>query len=228
MQEYNSSKIKFLQLCLVTHRQDRSFEEYLKLVESAVLGGITCVQLREKNATEEELSEFALALLKLLKIYSVPLIINDRVDICKKVKAQGVHLGQSDMHPDQARSILGSNAIIGLSIENFSQLNEANKLNSITYLSASSLFLTKSKSDCKTIWGIRKLEKFCRLAKYPVIAIGGINKFNLHSALGSGIQGIAVISAIQEATRPDIAAKELYNRIFNYFEERTYDTRTDK
>lgn len=224
---YSSSKLNFLQLTLVTHRQGRGFAEYKNVIQMAIEGGATCIQLREKNTNEEEIAELAFEFLGILKPYKVPLIINDYVNVCKRIKAHGVHLGQDDMCPSEARAILGNNAVIGWSIENFSQLKEANKLNSITYISASSLFSTSSKLDYKTIWGIEKLKVFCKRAKHPVMAIGGINNSNINSVLQTGVCGVAVINAIHEAKNPYIATYNLRQQINRHFEGRLNDASTN-
>lgn len=217
MSQFNA--FNFLRFCLVTHKQNKTLPEYLEFIESTIKGGITCLQLREKNTGDLELVALAGHLLKLANANSIPLIINDRVDICKIVGAHGVHLGQSDMHPQKARTILGNQAIIGLSIESFEQLDIANTLDCIDYVSASSLFPTKSKSDYKTVWGLENLANFCKRSIHPAITIGGITNLNLNSVLKTGIEGVATISAIHNSPNPYLSTKDIRKQINLFFNE---------
>jgi thiamine-phosphate pyrophosphorylase len=177
------------------------------------------VQLREKNTIcDSEFIKLSASLVRVLKPFNIPLIINDRVDICLAADAQGVHLGQNDMHPDIARKILGMRAIIGLSLENFDHVYEANKLDSIDYVAASHIFTSKTKPDktnpeCKEVWGIEGVKKLHLLSKYPIMSIGGITLGNVAEVIQAGSKGVAVVSAILEDECPKSAANAFINII---------------
>ena len=176
--------------------------QYLQFIDDCAKAGITHVQLRQKNWSFPDLLAFGQDLKSILSKYQLPLIINDNLKLAAELDAEGIHLGQSDSKVADARDILGPNKIIGLSIESIEELEQANQLNSINYVAASAVFASKTKHNLKKIWGIDGLRQFCTLSKHPVIAIGGINNTNIPSLLTTGINGIAIISAIHEATAP--------------------------
>jgi thiamine-phosphate pyrophosphorylase len=204
--------IHALRLCLVTHPHHYFFENYEQFILQAIRGGITSVQLRNKTS-QPMMHTLALALISLLRPLKIPLIINDNIDLAKEVDADGVHLGQSDRKPFEARQILGPDKIIGWSIETYEQLKEANQLQCIDYIAASAVFPSKTKPDCKTIWGFKGLKKITKTSIHPVVAIGGINKSNIRKVIGAGACGAAVISAIHDHTQPGNAAQELMKEI---------------
>lgn len=206
----------YLQLCLVTHRQTQSFESYQDLILKSVRGGITSVQLRDKKASSNELLEMAFALKKLLAPYPVSLIINDHIEIAKAVKADGIHLGQSDTSPAIAREVLGPHIKIGLSIESEAQLTQSNQLDCIDYIAASAVFKSSTKVDCERIWGLDGLKQVCHTSRFPVIAIGGILLDNIDSVMQCGVAGVAVVGAIHQASCPQLAAEELFNKVKHY------------
>lgn len=197
----------WLKLCLVTNcKKDVPFKQYVNnIVIPAINGGVTMVQLREKNTDIQEFLYRAKELKRVLNDSDIPLIINDNVQIAKEIDADGVHLGQTDMHPDLARKILGPNKIIGLSIESLEELEDSNTLSSINYKTASAIFPSKTKTDYKKIWGINGLAEMVKLSErseHLVTAIGGINHDNARSIIAAGAVGIAVIGAIQSALDP--------------------------
>lgn len=194
---------------------DRS---YMSLVYSAVDGGVTSVQLREK-VEPCELAHFGKKMLACLKPLGIPLLINDHVELAKQLDADGVHLGQGDMHPDEARKILGPDKIIGLTIETPDELNVANNLTTIDYVSATAVFPSFNKL-CKTHWGVDALKKFCLNSKHPAIAIGGIDEYNLPACMQTGICGVAMIRAIHEADDPRIVSRGLRKTIDEILEGR--------
>lgn len=198
-----------LKLCLVTKPNIGPLPAYLSFLEQAIAGGVTCVQLRDKTTSKPSLLERAKAIKSHLDAYQIPLIINDDVDLALAINAQGVHLGQNDLHPFKARSLLGHDKLIGLSIETPTQLEHANQLKSIDYVAISAVFPTRNKNDCKTIWGLNGLKTMVQKTKYPVIAIGGITLENAMDVIATGVSGIAVISAIHEHEDPKIAARAL-------------------
>lgn len=204
---------KSIKLCLVTNYKNQGIEAYLQFIESSVKGGVSMVQLREKEASSEKLVHFAFKLKIILDQYKTPLIINDDPVLAAEIDAKGVHLGQNDMHPDEARKILGKDKIIGLSVETLEQLAEANKLKSVDYVAASAIFSSKTKVDCRTFWGVSGLRQFCNMSRHPVMAIGGINNLNVEHIVKAGAKGVAVVGAIHDSHYPEKAASELINGI---------------
>ena len=202
-----------LKLCLVTQIYDMSLEAYLHFITLAIEGGVTSVQLRDKTHSIFAVRHVAAALKELLTSLQIPLIINDNVQLAKEIDADGVHLGQSDLSPLQARDMLGSNKTIGWSIETMEQLQIANHLDCIHYVAASAVFLSNTKQNCKTLWGLEGLKHFTKQSKHPVIAIGGINKTNIQDVFTHGAAGAAVISAIHSSSAPKVAALELIQAI---------------
>ena len=178
----------------------------------AIQGGVTSIQLREKTKNLFEFHQLALQFKLILRPFKIPLIINDHVEIAKDIDADGIHIGQSDLSPDKARKILGPEKIIGWSVETLKELEIANQLTCINYIAASAIFSSKTKSDCKTIWGITGLQKIIHLSKHPVLAIGGINLRNIRMVMDSGAYGVAVVSAIHDHD-PRKAAADLIAEI---------------
>lgn len=200
-----------LRLCLVTHMAGMSFDVYQQFILQAIAGGVTAIQLRDKNASLDEIHRLALALKNILTPLDIPLIINDHVDIAKAVDAQGVHIGQSDSSPQVARDILGADKWIGLSVETLEELTIANQLTCIDYIGASAVFPSFTKTNCKTIWGLDGLRTLTAQSTHPVIAIGGININNINQTMACGPCGVAVVSAIQGQPDPKTAAQNLIN-----------------
>ncbi|WP_133127872.1 thiamine phosphate synthase [Legionella nagasakiensis] len=209
--------ISTLKLCLVTHIHGCSFSSYLKFIQQAVNGGITSIQLRDKNSSLSELHHRAQILKSILQPLSVPLIINDSVELAYAVDAEGVHLGQADASPILARDYLGSQKLIGLSIESFSDLEYANTLDCLDYVAASAVFPSLTKTDCKTIWQLDGLRALVNSSRHPVIAIGGINTSNLQSVLEHGAYGAAVVSAVHQVTDHQQAASALRKIIDEHY-----------
>ena len=201
-----------LKLYLVTDRDlslGRSLEE---VVSEAVTGGVTIVQLREKDAATGEFVELARRLMTVLKPLGVPLIINDRVDVALAVDADGVHIGQSDMSYEDARRLLGPDKIIGLSVENFDDLDMANALD-VDYIGISPVYGTPTKTDTAEPFGLEGLRKAVQMSVHPTVAIGGMNASTVGDVMAAGTDGVAVVSAICSAPSPRAAAEELLNII---------------
>jgi thiamine-phosphate pyrophosphorylase len=204
-----------LSLYLVTRRDSLGIEEFLTIIRAAVNGGVTIVQLREKDASAREIINLGKRLLLLLKPLGIPLIINDRVDIVHAVGADGVHLGQSDLNVVEARAILGKKAIIGISIESLKQAETAIE-EDVDYLAASPIFHTKTKMDCAEPWGLSGLKQLCITSEYPVVAIGGINETNVKQVMNCGVAGVALVSAIFDSSCPQTAARTMISRMKGY------------
>lgn len=182
-------------------------EEFLFRVEDALCGGVTILQLREKDKTTREYIDIAKKVHLLTKKYNVPLIIDDRIDVAMAVNAEGVHLGQSDMPIDVARQILGNDIIIGATAKTVEQATEAYK-NGADYLGVGAIYPTTTK--VKTVLtSTEMLDKICRAVPIPVNAIGGLNKDNIDVLRGIDIAGICVVSAIMKAESPKKATEEL-------------------
>jgi len=195
-------------LYLVTDRSLTMGRDLLWIVEEAVKGGVTMVQLREKECNSRKFVELAIRLKEKLAKYKVPLIINDRADIALACNADGLHIGQSDMPYPIARKLLGREKIIGLSVENMPQVNEANHLD-VDYIAISPVFTTDTKTDTNAPFGLDGIAQVMAVTKHPAVAIGGINLNNAESIMRAGANGIAVVSAICSAARPYQAALEL-------------------
>lgn len=202
----------FYSLTLVTNKGSKPLKPYLSFVEKCLKGGVTCVQLREKTLTQRELFLFATELKSLLDHYEIPLIINDHVDLCLKLDAFGIHLGQSDDAVSHARKVLGDQKIIGLSVNTIEQLKQASDL-PINYLGVGAIFPTRNKPDVETIWGIEGLKEGSSLTNYPIVAIGGIEENNALSVIKAGATGLAAIGAFHEASDPFLVTKQLVNLI---------------
>lgn len=194
-------------LYLVTDdKQD--IDTLCNVVKEAVKGGVTMVQIREKHGDVRAFIERSLAIKKVLKDSGVPLIINDRVDVALAVQADGVHLGQSDMPAVLARELIGPDMILGLSVENEEQLREAQEL-PVDYLGVSAIFSTPTKTNIIKEWGIQGLEKAVKKSELPLVAIGGINDSNIKEIVNTGVDGIALVSAICHAQSPNQASQAL-------------------
>lgn len=197
-----------LKLYLVTDRDlslGRSLEE---IVREAVAGGVSMVQLREKDAPTGEFVELGRRLMSILKPLGIPLIINDRVDVALAVDADGVHIGQSDMAYADARRLLGPDKIIGLSVENMDDLLKANELD-VDYIGISPVYGTPTKTDTAEPFGLEGLKEAVRLSLHPTVAIGGMNKETAADVIQTGCDGIAVVSAISSAENIKEATAEL-------------------
>ncbi len=205
------NKIQFdLSLYLVTDRTLSSGRDIEWIVEESVKGGVTMVQLREKECTTRQFIELATGLKNLLIPYNIPLIINDRVDVAMATDADGLHIGQSDMPYGIVRGLLGKDKIIGLSVENIDQVIEAN-CNDVDYIGISPVFSTSTKPFTASPFGLEGIRRIVAISEHPSVAIGGINRTNAKSVIQAGVNGIAVVSAICSASSPREAASVLKN-----------------
>ena len=182
-------------------------EEFLRRVEDALRGGVTLLQLREKNKTTREYIDLAEKVHALTVKYNVPLIIDDRIDVAMAAGAEGVHLGQSDMPVATARRILGDDIIIGATTKTVPQALEAYEQGA-DYLGVGAIYPTTTK--VKTVLtSVETLADICRAVPIPVNAIGGLNKDNIDVLKDADIAGICVVSAIMKADSPYDATVEL-------------------
>ena len=197
-----------LKLYLVTDRPLSLGRDIDWIVEEAVKGGATMVQLREKDCSTREFIELAAKLKETLKPLGVPLLINDRVDVALAVDADGVHIGQSDMPYETARKLLGPDKIIGLSVENMDDIRVANGLD-VDYVAISPVYSTHTKTDTAAPFGLDGLREAVKLSVHPTVAIGGMNMKTAKDVMACGTDGIAVVSAIVSADSPCEAARNL-------------------
>ena len=178
-----------------------------KSVEQAIIGGCTAIQLRDKNISDLEFYNLARKIKEVTDKFKIPLIINDRIDVALAVEAAGVHVGQSDMEADDVRKILGEDKILGVSAQTVEQAVLAEK-NGADYLGVGAVFHTGTKKDANSI-SHETVKQICEAVNIPVIAIGGISRENVMELQGTGICGIAVVSAIFAAKNITEATKEL-------------------
>lgn len=197
-----------LSLYLVTDRSLSLGRSLESVVAQAVEGGVTMVQLREKDCSTLEFYEQAILLKKCLHPYNIPLIINDRLDIALACDAEGLHIGQSDMPYDIARKLFGRDKIIGLSVECIQDAVNANELD-VDYIGISPVFGTPTKTDTAPALGLNGVQEIVKISRHPAVGIGGINKTNAAEVISAGAEGISVVSAIMSAIDPKESALEL-------------------
>ena len=184
----------------------------LEIVEAAVTGGASVIQLREKDLPTARFYEEGLKIVDFLRPRRVPLIINDRTDIALALDADGVHVGQSDMPVRVARSLLGWGRIVGLSVEKPEHINaEAEKY--ADYLAVSPVFFTGTKEDIGAPWGLEGLRQARTMTRLPLVAIGSIKKENAREVTIAGADCVAVVSAIVSAEDPATATRELVREV---------------
>lgn len=194
-------------LYLVTDTALCPREKLLDCVEAAIRGGVTMVQLREKEISTRAFYEEAEALKRLTSKYQIPLLINDRLDIALAVDAEGLHIGQSDLPADVARRLLGADKLLGLSAGSVEEAKAAVN-DGADYLGVGAVFPTETKQDAKNV-GKDMLRAVKEAVSVPVVGIGGIHAENLPDIYGCGADGIAVVSAIMGSSRPETAAQTL-------------------
>lgn len=196
-----------LKLYLVTNSEGHDEAEFLQIVAQACAGGVTLVQLREKERAGKDFYQLALKVKAITDSYGVPLLINDRLDIALAIDAAGVHLGQSDLPVAVARSIMGPNKIIGASAKTLEQAIAATAAGA-DYLGVGAIYPTTTKV-ITVLTSIDTLKEITDSVAIPVVAIGGLNADNLDILSASGASGIAVVTAIINSTDPQKAAAEL-------------------
>jgi thiamine-phosphate pyrophosphorylase len=196
-------------LIYVTDDSIKDDTAFFKILEDALKGGASIIQLREKSCNTISFYNRALKSKALCHAYRVPLIINDRIDIALAVEADGVHIGQTDMPYSKARELLGATKIIGLSVSKSEQAIEAENLK-VDYIGISPIFNTSTKkSDLAPSLGIEGLKMIRPLFSKPIVCIGGVHQKNVANIIKNGANGVAVISAISKAEQPEKETKNL-------------------
>lgn len=185
---------KTMLLYAVTDRAWTGRQSLYEQVEAALKGGATCIQLREKDLNEEDFLRESIEMAALCKKYKVPFLINDNVEIAIKCHADGVHVGQKDMEAFQVRQRVGKDMIIGVSAHSVEEALEAVK-SGADYLGVGAVFSTSTKSDAEVL-SRQVLRDICSAVDIPVVAIGGISKTNISQLSGTGVDGVALVSAI--------------------------------
>ena len=194
-------------LYLVTDREVLVGTDIYTGVEEAIKGGVTVVQIREKSLGTLEFYNIAVKIKKITDKYKIPLIVNDRIDIAQAIGAAGVHLGQSDMPADIARSIIGENKIIGVSTASLKEAQKAEKQGA-DYVGVGAMFPTTTKDDARAV-SVQCLKEIKENISIPVVAIGGINEKNVALLKSANIDGIAVVSDILSKKSIKSAAEKL-------------------
>lgn len=209
-----------LRLYLVTDPSLCPGPALVETVSAAVRGGVSFVQLRDKDATTRDRIATASALKCALSGSGVPLVINDDLEAAVVADVDGVHIGQDDVTPAMARQRLGGNKIIGLSCDTPEHVTAANA-NLVDYLGLGTVFPTSTKADHRPTIGLDGLSEMVRLARLPTVAIGGLTKDHAADVLKTGCDGIAVVSAICGQPDPEHAARELYRALHLKTEDRS-------
>ena len=194
---------KALRLYLVTNRYHDSLESFLEKVETACRSGVTIVQLREKNLTTNQYYQLAKQVKEITDAYQVPLIIDDRLDVCLAVDAAGLHIGDDELPVSVARQVLGPEKILGVTAKTVKRALEAEE-GGADYLGTGAIFPTTTKENAP-ITLISTLKTICQTVAIPVVAIGGLTSENIDQLIGTGIAGVAVVRDLMQAE--DIEAK---------------------
>ena len=192
-----------LKLYLVTNRYQDSLESFLEKVETACRSGITIIQLREKNLTTNQYYQLAKQVKEITDAYQVPLIIDDRLDVCLAVDAAGLHIGYDELPVSVARKVLGPEKILGVTAKTVKRALEA-ETSGADYLGTGAIFPTTTKENAP-ITLISTLKTICQTVAIPVVAIGGLTSENIDQLIGTGIAGVAVVRDLMQAE--DIEAK---------------------
>ena len=192
-----------LRLYLVTNRYQDSLESFLKKVETACRSGVTIVQLREKNLTTNQYYQLAKQVKEITDAYQVPLIIDDRLDVCLAVDAAGLHIGDDELPVSVARQVLGPEKILGVTAKTVKRALEAEE-GGANYLGTGAIFPTTTKENAP-ITLISTLKTICQRVAIPVVAIGGLTSENIDQLIGTGIAGVAVVRDLMQAE--DVEAK---------------------
>lgn len=197
---------------LVTDRIFSRGRTNREVIEAAIRGGVSVVQLREKTLSTRAFVQQGLAIREMVAAHGIALIINDRIDVALAIDADGVHVGQDDMPLALVRRILGPNKIVGLSVNALDQIDdEADAL--ADYLAISPVFFTSTKEDISKPWGLDGIRKARELTGLPLVGIGGISLSNAREVVAAGIDCVAVVTAITSADDPETATRELVAQV---------------
>ena len=186
-----------LRLYLVTNRYQDSLESFLEKVETACRSGVTIIQLREKNLTTNQYYQLAKQVKEITDAYQVPLIIDDRLDVCLAVDAAGLHIGDDELPVSVARQVLGPDKILGVTAKTVKRALEAEEAGA-DYLGTGAIFPTTTKENAP-ITLISTLKTICQTVAIPVVAIGGLTSENIDQLIGTGIAGVAVVRDLMQA-----------------------------
>lgn len=198
---------KHMLLYAVTDRAWVGEKTLYQQVEEALRGGVTCVQLREKDMGDEEFLQEAKEIHALCRQYGVPFIVNDNVEVAAACGAEGIHVGQEDMAAGDVRRRVGEGMILGVSVHTVEEAREAVR-SGADYLGVGAVFPTSTKTDVNQMPN-ETLRAICGAVDVPVVAIGGINRGNIEKLAGSGVDGVALVSAIFSAADIEAACREL-------------------
>lgn len=200
-----------LRLYLVTNRYQDPLESFLKKVEQACQSGVTMIQLREKQLTTNQYYELAKMVKQITDTYQVPLIIDDRLDVCLAVDAAGLHIGDDELPVSVARQVLGTEKILGVTAKTVKRALEAEE-SGADYLGTGAIFPTTTKENAP-ITLISTLKDICQAVGIPVVAIGGLTCENIHPLSGTGIAGIAVVRDLMQARDIEARTQEFLTKL---------------
>lgn len=200
-----------LRLYLVTNRYQDPLETFLKKVEQACQSGVTMIQLREKQLTTNQYYELAKMVKQITDTYQVPLIIDDRLDVCLAVDAAGLHIGDDELPVSVARQVLGTEKILGVTAKTVKRALEAEE-SGADYLGTGAIFPTTTKEN-SPITLISTLKDICQTVDIPVVAIGGLTCENIHQLSGTGIAGIAIVRDLMQARDIEVRTQEFLTKL---------------
>lgn len=202
---------EMLKLYLVTDRKWLNGRKLTDDLEKAILGGVTTIQLREKNLSNEEFISIAKEVKKVCQNYHIPFIINDNLEVALAINSDGIHIGQNDIPASIVRKQIGPNKILGVSVHNLKEAFQA-KIDGADYVGVGAIFSTETKNDATNVT-LDSLKKICDNIDLPVVAIGGINLDNISKLKDINIAGIAVVSAIMNADDITAASGQLVREL---------------
>ncbi|MEY8677114.1 thiamine phosphate synthase [Thomasclavelia cocleata] len=202
---------EMLKLYLVTDRKWLNGRKLTDDLEKAILGGVTTIQLREKNLSNEEFISIAKDVKKVCQKYHIPLIINDNLEVALAINSDGIHIGQNDIPASIVRKQIGPDKILGVSVHNLKEAFQA-KIDGADYVGVGAIFSTETKNDATNVT-LDSLKKICDNIDLPVVAIGGINLDNISKLKDINIAGIAVVSAIMNADDITAASGQLVREL---------------
>lgn len=213
-------KSKMTGLQLIINTDPAPSHGYLELALKALLGGVNSIQFRHKGIYNREMYSIACQLAELCSLFSVPLIVDDRMDIALSIEAAGVHLGQTDIPIKVARQLLGKEKIIGGTASNLEQAKQV-EMDGADYVGFGHIYPTKTKIKQDPPVGLNALEQVCKHLSIPVLAIGGINEHNIDHVCATGVSGIALVSAIGSSSDP-LSQTQKFKKIMDSYGKTTH------